>query len=633
LKEQVKSLEKIMEQNFLEYASYVIIDRAIPDIRDGLKPVQRRILYTMWKMEDGKYHKVANTIGETMKLHPHGDASIGDALVVIANKELFIDKQGNFGNISTGHSAAAPRYIECRLTELAKETLFAKAALTEFKLSYDGRNQEPVALQSKLPMALLLGVEGIAVGMSTKILPHNFNELLQAQINILEGKEFILYPDFHSGGIMDISEYDDGNGKVKVRAKIKQIDEKTIVIEEIPFGTTTESIIGSIESAIKKGTVKISNINDFTTDHVEIELSLPRGVYSDEVIPQLYANTDCEIAIHSNIVVIKEQHPIIIKVSDTLLYMTTNLCNIIYEELALELSELNSKKHWMSIERLFIEKKIYKLLEKASSEEKAKIEIKEAFIQESIEVIDEDIKKLLEIPIRRISKFDSSKSDAVLKELEKAVKGIESKLNNIKITAIDYLKYLLKKYGELYPRKTRIETIEAINFVAQKNIKLSYDADSGFFGSSVKSESYQMMVSEYDRILIVTKDGKFRVIGPEEKFLIQEKIVYLGLFDQDNGHKFTLIYHNKDKIAFGKKVHIQKFVRDREYSFVPEDCKFDYIWSCEQNGMVILEYMPKRGQRIAEGKVKLAELDFMGLNARGTKLSPKQIQKVKYLKE
>jgi topoisomerase-4 subunit A len=313
--------------------------------------------------------------------------------------------------------------------------------------------------------------------------------------------------------------------------------------------------------------------------------------------------------------------------------MTTNLCNIIYEELALELSELNSKKRWMSIERLFIEKKIYKLLEKSASEEKAKIEIKEAFIQESIEVIDEDIKKLLEIPIRRISKFDSSKSDAALKELEKAVKGIEGKLSNIKVTAIDYLKYLLKKYGGLYPRKTSIETIETVNPVAQKNIKLSYDVESGFFGSSIKSESYQMMVSEYDRILIVTKDGKFRVIGPEEKFLIQEKIVYLGLFDQDNGHKFTLVYHNKDKIAFGKKIHIQKFVRDREYSFVPEDSKFDYIWNGEQNGMVILEYMPKRGQRIAEGKFKLVDLDFMGLNARGTKMSPKQIQKVKYLKE
>jgi topoisomerase-4 subunit A len=322
----------LMGQNFIEYASYVIVDRAIPDIRDGLKPVQRRILATLSKMDDGKFHKVANVIGDTMKLHPHGDASIGDALVVLANKDYFIEKQGNFGNPITGHSSAAARYIECRLTDLAKETLFRKA-LTEFRPSYDGRNEEPVALPAKLPVLLLLGAEGIAVGMSTRILPHNFCELLDAQIKILKNEPFEIYPDFPSGGIIDASEYEDGVGKLKVRARLEKRDKKTIVIREIAFGTTTESLIASIESAAQKGKVKIGTINDFTTDEVEIEVELPRGVYADEVIPQLYAHTDCEVSLTSNMVMIKDRRPVEMGVSEVLCYLTDQLRGLIKAEL------------------------------------------------------------------------------------------------------------------------------------------------------------------------------------------------------------------------------------------------------------------------------------------------------------
>ena len=359
-------LEPIMQQNFLEYASYVVVDRAIPDVRDGCKPVQRRILHTLFSMDDGKFHKVANVIGESMKLHPHGDASIANALVVLANKEYFIEKQGNFGNVITGHSAAAPRYIECRLTPLARETVFNKA-LTTWENSYDGRRQEPVFLPAKLPIVLMLGIEGIAVGMATKVLPHNFCELLRGQIKILQGKPFRILPDFQHGGIVDVSEYDLGRGKVKVRAKLESDGEKRIVIREIPYSTTTESLIASIESAVQKNKVKISSINDFTTDKVEIELILPRGIYAEDVIQQLYA-----YGLRSfnflNIIAIQDKRPIVWAMNDLLQYLTTQLKEQIRAELKYELGKLEDKHHWMTLEQIFIEKKVYKALEKVKSE-------------------------------------------------------------------------------------------------------------------------------------------------------------------------------------------------------------------------------------------------------------------------
>ncbi|RYE95888.1 MAG: DNA topoisomerase IV subunit A, partial [Oxalobacteraceae bacterium] len=371
-------------------------------IRDGCKPVQRRILHTLFANEDGKFHKVANIIGEAMKLHPHGDASIGDALVVLANKEYFIEKQGNFGNVITGHQSAAARYIECRLTPLAKATLFNEA-LTTFQNSYDGRRQEPVYLPSKLPVVLLLGTEGIAVGMATKILPHNFNELLLAQIAILKKEKFTLYPDFIHGGAIDIAEYDDGRGKVKVRATIEAVGDKKVVIREIPYSTTTESVIASIESAIQKDKVKISSINDFTTDKVEIELTLARGTYADEVIPQLYAYTDCEVSISSNIVVIRDRHPVEVAVGEVLHDLTVRLRAQIKAEIEHELHNLEERRHWLTLEQVFIENRIYKRIEKADTEQKVQQEIIDGmapFAKSFIRPMDDkDIERLLEIRI------------------------------------------------------------------------------------------------------------------------------------------------------------------------------------------------------------------------------------------
>ncbi len=440
-------IEPLMGQNFIEYASYVIVDRAIPDIHDGLKPVQRRILATLSKMDDGKFHKVANVIGDTMKLHPHGDASIGDALVVLANKDYFIEKQGNFGNPITGHAAAAARYIECRLTDLAKETLFRKA-LTEYRPSYDGRNEEPVVLPAKLPVLLMLGAEGIAVGMSTRILPYNLPELLAAQIKILKNEPFEIFPDFPTGGLVDVGEYDDGRGKVKVRARVEKKDDKTVVVREIAFGTTTESLIASIEAASQKGKIKVASIDDFTTDEVEIEIGMPRGVYANEVIPQLYAHTDCEVSLSSNMVMIKDRRPVEMGVSEVLCYLTDQLRELIKAELQHELGQLEDRKHWLDLETdLHREPDLQ--TDRGCDHRRAggcrgSGPVSKPFLKElDREVTDDDIDRLLKIPIRRISQYDIDKNRSEIQIAVKGIKQIKGKLRKLTETTIDYLEQLI----------------------------------------------------------------------------------------------------------------------------------------------------------------------------------------------
>ncbi|MCG6947670.1 MAG: DNA topoisomerase IV subunit A [Acidobacteria bacterium] len=628
----------LMGQNFIEYASYVIVDRAIPDIRDGLKPVQRRILATLSKMDDGKFHKVANVIGDTMKLHPHGDASIGDALVVLANKDYFIEKQGNFGNPVTGHSPAAPRYIECRLTDLAKETLFRKA-LTEYRPSYDGRNEEPVALPAKLPVLLMLGAEGIAVGMSTRILPHNFCELLEAQIRILKNEPFEIYPDFPTGGIIDTGDYDDGVGKIKVRARVNKRDKKTVVIREIAFGTTTESLIASIESAAQKGKVKISGINDFTTDEVEIEVELPRGVYADEVIPQLYAHTDCEISLTSNMVMIKDRQPVEMGVSEVLCYLTDQLRGLIKAELQYELDQLGDRKHWLDLERIFIENRVYKRIEKAKTAKGVVSAVRtglEPHLEElEREVTDEDIDGLLKIQIRRISRYDIDRNRKDLKTTVKAIKGVRAKLRKLTPTTIVYLEHLLETYGELYPRQSEIGTFQAVDVraVARQNIKVSYDPDTGFFGSAVKGSKYQFTVSEYDRILIVSRDGSFRIIGPDDKVLIPDKAIHAEVFDQEQGAPFTVVYRDKDKIAWGKKIHIKAFIRDREYELIKgKSGRVDYLIPGDCNDVIHVTFVPKKRQRVHEAEFDLSILEPTGVSARGRRLASKPASKVRRIR-
>ena len=503
-------LESMMREHFVEYASYFVLDRAIPEILDGFKPVQRRLLHTLSSMNDGRYHKVANVIGETMKLHPHGDASIGDALVVLANKGFFIDRQGNFGNPLTGHPAAAARYIECRLTPLALETLFNEH-LTERVPSYDGRNTEPVCLPAKLPVVLILGTEGIAVGMATKILPHNLPELWDAQIAILRKKPIAILPDFPQGGLVDVAGYDDGRGKVEVRAKIETIDPKRIKITEVPYGTTTESLIASIEAAVQKGRVKLASIDDFTTSTAEIELTLARGVQASEVIPQLYAYTDCSVSVSSNITVVNARRPVVLTVTEILKLLTKQLVVLLKAELEWDRERLIDRRHWLTLEQIFIEKAVYKRLEKAETAEKVHKTVvagmkkyEDLFVRP---MLDDDVKRLLEIRIRRISAYDIERSRNEIDEILEKIAEIEAKLKRMTRTTIAYVESLIERYGEDFPRRTQIAKIDAVDkkAVARQNIKLSYDASTGFFGSAVRGDLFRMSVSEYD--LGVTYNG------------------------------------------------------------------------------------------------------------------------------
>src|SRR5664279_2097688 len=444
-----------VDRGFLDYASYVIRDRAIPNLADGFKPVQRRIMWALHEKDDGRFIKVANVVGHTMQYHPHGDASIGDALVVLANKRYLIEGQGNFGNVFTGDVAAAPRDIECRRTELARTEVF-NDEITELVPSYDGRNKEPVALPSKLPLLLMLGTEGIAVGMASRILPHNFPELLEAQIAILKQQPFKCLPDFQTGGLMDAREYKDGTGQIKVRAKIKVKDESTVVIKEIPPTTTTDSLISSIEDASRKGKLKVKSINDFTSENVEIEIKCPQGVDAEKLVDALYAFTDCEVSITSRIIVIKENRPVELTVSEVLRENTAQLVELLKRELELKQKQLEDELHYRTLERIFIEERIYKLIEKCKTNEAVMAAVYEGFKpfkkQLVREIVDADVEKLLQVRIRRISLFDINKHR---EEMEKTKAELEETRKNLKgLTkyAIGHLEAVLEKYGPLYPR-------------------------------------------------------------------------------------------------------------------------------------------------------------------------------------
>ncbi len=632
-------VEPLMRQNFLEYASYVIVDRAIPDLRDGCKPVQRRILSTLFDVDDGRFHKVANIIGETMKLHPHGDASIGAALVVLANKEYFIERQGNFGSVLPGHPAAAARYIECRLTPLARETLFNKK-LTEYQPSYDGRKDEPVFLPVKLPVLLMLGTEGIAVGMATRILPHNFNELLRAQIQLLKKEEIALFPDFQQGGLMDPAEYDDGLGKVRVRARLEVAkDKKTITIREIAYSTTTESLIHSIESAAQKGKLKVSSIEDRTAEEVEIVCHLARGIYADEVEPQLYAYTQCEVSLSSNIVVIAGDRPVELTVTAALAQLTKRLRAQIRAELELELKELEDKQHYLTLEQIFIENRVYKRIETANTAEMVRREVYQGmddyrmfFIRE---MTDDDVERLLAIHIRRISVYDINKSRRQIDDIVRAMKACKKKLRALTRTTISYLEALIEKYGSLYPRRTEIAAFDLVNKqeVARQTIKLAYDPASGFFGSAVKGNKYQLTVSEYDKILVVSNDGIYRIIDPPEKFFAGKRARAIELFDKDQGAVLTYVYRDPNKIAWAKKIRIQGFIKDREYELIKgKKGKIDRLFVGEPQYLVYLRFVPVKRQRKHEDWFNLGDLDFCGLASRGSKMAAKPIQRLKFHK-
>ena len=636
------SLEPLMRQNFLEYASYVVVDRAIPDVRDGCKPVQRRILYTLSEIDDGKFIKVANVIGETMKLHPHGDASIGDALVVLANKGIargqenlgyFIERQGNFGNLLTGDNAAAPRYIECRLTPLAKETLF-NPALTRFMPSYDGRKEEPEALPAKLPVVLMLGTEGIAVGMATTIFSHNFPELLRAQIAILKGDKFKCLPDFPQGGLMDASLYDDGLGKVRLRAKIEEDGERRIVIRELPATTTTESLMASIEAAVQKGKVKLSEISDRTGSQVEIVLELPRGSSAADVIQQLYAYTDCQVTISSNITVIDGKRPSETTVSEILRKHTERLQGIIRAELEHELDQLTSKQHHLTLEQLFIENRVYKRIEEATTEEgviKAVYDGMKPFEKRFVRpMTDEDVTRLLDIRIKRISAYDIGKNRKDIAEVLAQIELAKKKLANLVATTIAWIESILGKYEKLYPRRTKSTRFEDVDkrSVANANLTLRYDQSSGFFGTAVKGDDKVLKVTEYDKVLIIFQDGTWQVLAPPDKTVLEGKVLHLDILDEEKGFTFLMAYRDKEKIPWGKKVTIKSFIKGKTYELIKDGGRIEYF-TTELSGSLVCQFVPAERQRVTEAVVPMSTIEEVTTTgARGQKLADKPTAKI-----
>lgn len=566
-----------MFQNwFLDYASYVVLQRAVPHLADGLKPVQRRILHTMRRMEDGRYNKVANIVGETMKFHPHGDASIYSSLVTIGQQDLLVDCQGNWGNILTGDRAAAPRYIEARLTKFALEVVF-NPKTTEWKMSYDGRNKEPEALPAKFPLVLAQGAEGIGVGLSTKILPHNFNELCDASVAYLKGEEFTLYPDFATGGYIDVSRYMDGRrkGKLRVRAKINKIDNKTLCITEIPFDTTTGSVIESILRANEKGKIQIKRVDDNTAAQVEIVVHLAPGRSCDKTIDALYAFTDCQTSISPNCCVIYEDKPHFLSVSDVLKFSADNTLKLLRRELQIRESEILESLFFMSLERIFIEERIYKdkEYEQSKSNEEAVAHIAkrlEPFASKFIRPVeDEDILNLLEIKMKRILRFNSDAADKAYAALEAELKEVRFNMEHIVDYTIKWFEHLKEKYGDRYPRRTEIRNFDNIEItkVADANEKLYINRDEGFIGISLKRDELVCSCSSVDDVIIFYKDGKFKVIKVQEKVFVGKNVLWLGIFKKgDNRTIYNMIYRDgKNGTSYIKRFAAGGLSRDKEY--------------------------------------------------------------------
>jgi topoisomerase IV subunit A len=629
---------KLFNTNFLEYASYVIKDRAIPHIDDGLKPVQRRILHSLLEMDDGKFHKVANVVGHCMRYHPHGDASIYSALVVLANKELFIDKQGNFGNLFTGDEASAARYIECRVKPLAKEVLY-NPELTEFESSYDGRNKEPVTFPAKLPLVLVLGAEGIAVGMSTRILPHNFVEVMEAVKASLQKKKFTLYPDFPTGGFIDVSDYDDGMGKVLVRTKLDTSDPKRIVIKDLPFGSTTESIINSIESAVKKNKVKIAEINDYTGEKVEIEIKLARGVYSEETVDALYAFTDCETSISVNLLVIKDGKPVRITVSDIIAYHSSRLVEILAKELKLEQGHLRDRLHARTLEQIFVEERIYKKIEQMKSQQGVINAVLQGFEpfhdQIKREVTVEDVERLLRIPIRRISLYDINKAKREMEEIRARLKEVKDRLANTTAYAVEFIDGLIERAGEDYRRKTEIVSFEKVDVreAARRNLPLRYDRETGYLGYNVAGGVHLFDVSVYDRILVVRKNGFYSVIDVPEKLFVDKGMLACGHADKENLAKkiFTVIYKTKDGYPYIKRCAIEQYILDKSYPLVPEGTSVLKL-TTDQNVNAVVTYKPKPRLKITEEIFPVKDYLVKSVKASGVRLAAKEVKSAKFVK-
>jgi topoisomerase-4 subunit A len=643
--ETITRVTGMYKEWFLDYASYVILERAVPGIDDGFKPVQRRIMQSMKDLDDGRYNKVANIVGHTMQYHPHGDASIGDAMVQLGQKELLIDMQGNWGNTLTGDRAAAARYIEARLSKFALDVVF-NPKTTEWKMSYDGRRKEPVDLPVKFPLLLAQGAEGIAVGLSTKVLPHNFNELIDASIKILKGRNFTIVPDFLNGGIVDVSNYNDGKrgGKVRVRAKVSQYDKKTLVVTEIPFGTTTTSLIDSIIKANDKGKIKIKKIEDNTAASVEVLIHLPSGISPDKTIDALYAFTNCENSISPLGCIIENNKPIFIGVSEILKHSTQHTVDLLKQELEIQLDELEEQWHFASLERIFIENRIYRDIEEVETWEgviKAIDDGLKPFTKNlKRTVTEEDIVRLTEIRIKKISKFDIDKAKQHIESLEEKIAEVKHHLDNLIDYAIDYFKNLKKKYGKGKERKTEIRAFEDIvaSKVVIRNTKLYVNREEGFIGTSLKRDEYVADCSDIDDIITFRKDGKMMITKVDSKTFVGKDIIHVAIFKKsDKRTVYNLIYRDGKKGAsLMKRFNVTGVSRDKEYDLTAgnKDSSVHYF-SANPNGeaeIVTINLRAVAGIKKLKWDLDFSELLIKGRGTKGNRLTKYSVRKVE-LKE
>ena len=628
---------------FLDYASYVILERAVPDLMDGLKPVQRRILHSMFDLEDGRYNKVANVVGHTMQYHPHGDASISDAMVQVGQKELLIDMQGNWGNIYTGDKAAASRYIEARLSKFALEVVF-NPKTTNWQLSYDGRKKEPIHLPVKFPLLLAQGAEGIAVGLSTKILPHNFNELIDGSIKHLKGRSFKLYPDFQTGGSIDIKNYNDGNrgGRVKVRALVEKYEKNIIKIKEIPFGTTTASLIESIIKASEKGKLKIKKIEDNTSSNVEVLVYLPSGASMQKSIDSLFAFTQCEVSISPLCCIISDNKPEFLGVKDILKTSTENTKDLLKKELEIQLNELESQWHTISLERIFIENRIYRDIEEKTTWDDVISTIDKGLepFKKNLkrEVSVDDIKKLTEIPIRKISKFDLNKVKEKLNTIEITIEEVKNNLNHIIDYTIQYFTHLKKHYGKERKRKTVIEEFDDLDKkkISIKNQKLYVNKEEGFIGTSLKKDEFISDCSDLDDVIVFTKQGIMKVVKVDSKVFIGKDILHVSLFNSDIKEKtYNLIYRDgKNGTSFMKRFKVSGVIRDKEYNLTQGKESSELLYfSSNTKGIadVVTIHLRKRASiKKIRWEVDFADLAIKGRDSKGNIVTKYTIRKVSY---
>ena len=629
---------------FLDYASYVILERAVPAIEDGLKPVQRRILHAMKEMDDGRFNKVANIIGQSMQYHPHGDQSIGDAIVNLGQKDLMIETQGNWGDVRTGDDAAAARYIEARLSKFALEVAF-NAKTTEWQLSYDGRKNEPVTLPMKFPLLLAQGAEGIAVGLATKILPHNFCELIEASIKFLRGKKFELFPDFQTGGMIDVANYNEGKrgGKVRVRAHIEELDKKTLIIRDVPYGVTTAQLMDSIVKANDQGKIKIRKVTDNTAAEVEIQVDLAAGISPDITIDALYAFTDCEVSISPNTCVIVDQKPRFLGVHELLRISVDNTKELLKRELEIKLSELQEKWHYTSLEKIFFEEKIYKELEKKHETwEKVLDGIAKGFApfrkQLRRDITRDDIIKLTEKPVRRIYKLDIDELNAQIKGLEKEIKQVKYDLDNLVDFAVAYYENLLKKYGKGRERKTVIKPFEAIQAkqVAIANIKLYVNRSDGFIGTGLKKDEFVAECSDLDDVIAFTRQGRMKVVRVADKTFIGKDILYVSIFRKnDERTTYNMIYvDGKSGVSYAKRFNVTGITRDKEYDLTKgEDKSRVHYFTANPNGeaeVVKIILSPNCSARNKELDFYFEELEIKGRSSQGNQVTKYPIKSVKF---